>query len=285
MRTLFMMPLRILRRVFVVAALLGCAGGVAIAPTNAIAEQRAGRPWLGVAMDADKDAGGAKVKHVVKTSPAHKAGIRDGDRIVKVDATRVAAPADVTRAVAARGVGDTSAITVVRDSKEITVRVTFAPFPTSDEMLRMDHVGSFAPAWKGVTSVSGNVPTSIGTLRGRVVLLDFWATWCGPCRLVAPKLGALQSRYGAQGLSVIGIAAEPREDVALFAQKTGMSYGVAVDVKGETSSAHTIASLPTLFVIDKRGVVRDIVVGYDPSRDAQVEALVKTLLAEPAPQD
>ncbi len=287
-----MTPLRLLRRMLVVAVLVGCGGGLALVPADATAEPpapppaRGGRPWLGIAMDAHAQ-GGVSVKHVVRGSPADKAAVRAGDRVMKIDGARVATPQEISRIVSQRTVGDVLAIVFARDGKEQTAKVTLATFPTSDEMLRMDHLGNFAPMWKGVTSASGKVPASIGALRGRVVLLDFWATWCAPCRLVAPKLSALQARYGAQGLSVIGLSSEPAEEVALFAQRMGMAmtYGIGVDTKGETSSAHTVASLPTLFIIDKRGVVRDIVVGYDPSHDAQIETAVKTLLAEPAPTD
>jgi peroxiredoxin len=283
-----MATLRALRRAIVVAALVGCGGGVALVPTDATAEpplRVGGRPWLGVAMDVEATAGAVKVRHVVRGSPADKAGIRASDRLLKVDGTRVASPTEVSRLVATHAPGEVTAIVFSREGKEQTARVTLAPFPTSDEMIRMDHLGTFAPVWKGVTSVSGGAPTSISALRGRVVLLDFWATWCAPCRLVAPKMRALQARYGAQGLTVIGMSSEPAEEISLFAQRTGMTYGIVSDAKGETSSSHTVSSLPTLFIIDKRGVVRDIVVGYDPSRDAQVEATVKTLLAEPAPTD
>jgi thiol-disulfide isomerase/thioredoxin len=149
--------------------------------------------------------------------------------------------------------------------------------------MRMDHVGTFAPTWAGATPV-GSAPKSIESLRGRVVLIDFWATWCGPCRLVAPRLSALQTHYGAQGLSVVGISADNAEEVAAFAGRTAMRYPVVVDTKGETSRAYTVSSLPTLFIIDKRGVVRDVEIGFDPSRDGQREQLIRTLLAEPAPE-
>jgi thiol-disulfide isomerase/thioredoxin len=144
-------------------------------------------------------------------------------------------------------------------------------------------VGAFAPTWKGIETVSGAFPPSIGSLRGRVVLLDFWATWCMPCRVVIPKLGALQARYGAQGLSVLGMSTETAQDVALFAQRVAMRYPVAIDKDAETTRSYGVASLPTLIVIDKRGVVRDVAIGYDSSEDARLDSSVRALLAEPAP--
>ncbi len=146
-------------------------------------------------------------------------------------------------------------------------------------MLRMDLVGAFAPAFVSIEPI-GDAPASLASLRGKVVLLDFWATWCGPCRMLAPRLSALQTRYGAQGLRVLGLTTDDGEKAALFAQRVNMRYPIALDRSGETSREYDISALPTLFVIDKRGVVRDVSIGYDDGRDAQVEALVKELLAE-----
>jgi thiol-disulfide isomerase/thioredoxin len=149
----------------------------------------------------------------------------------------------------------------------------------------MDLVGTFAPTWKDVLPVSGTFPSSIAALRGHVVLIDFWATWCGPCRIAMPKLGALQGRYGAQGLRVLGVSTEDAEDVALFARRTEMAYAVGVDMHAETTRSYGVSSLPTLVVIDKRGLVRDVRVGYDPFEDARLEVTLRTLLAEAAPSD
>lgn len=270
-------------------ALAACAiagtGLQAAAPNEASAQQARVRPWLGVAMDLQAGASGVLVKHVVRSSPADRAGLREGDRITLVGGARVASAREVTGIVGARSVGDGVSITVARGTRDVDLHIVLGPFPDGDEMIRMDHVGTFAPQWRGLHPVSGAVPLGMSELRGRVVLLDFWATWCGPCRVMSPRLSALQSRYGAQGLSVIGISAESVENVSLFAQRTGMSYGIAADADGDTTQAYTVASLPTLFIIDKRGIVREVEVGYDSSRDASLESLVKTLLNEPAPTD
>jgi thiol-disulfide isomerase/thioredoxin len=256
-----------------------------LVPTDAAAQAAFSRPWLGVAMDTDEPGQGVRVGHVIRSSPADKAGLREGDRIVRVASTSVARGQDVVRAVAAFAIGDSAEVAFLRAGKEQSARVTFTALPSQDDMVRMDLVGTFAPPWKDVESVSGAFPSSLAAVRGRVVLLDFWATWCGPCRIVIPKLDALQARYGAQGLSVLGVSTEEPQDVALFAQRMAVRYAVASDKHAETTRSYGVVSLPTLVVIDKRGVVRDVAVGYDSSEDARLESSVRALLAEQAPAD
>ncbi|MDP9037544.1 MAG: redoxin domain-containing protein [Myxococcota bacterium] len=240
------------------------------------------RPWLGVAMLGDAPGQGARVAHVVRASPAERAGLREGDRVTRVARTSIVRREDVVRTVAGLTVGDVVEVAFLRAGKEQIARATLTSLPSSDALMRMELVGTSAPPWSGVDGVSGAFPESIGSLRGRVVILDFWATWCTPCRIVAPKLSALQSRYGAQGLTVLGLSTEDAEKVAVFARRTAIGYAVGVDSRAETTHAYGVGSLPTLVVIDKRGVVRDVSIGYDPAEDAAVETTIRGLLAEPA---
>jgi thiol-disulfide isomerase/thioredoxin len=261
----------------------GASLAASLVPADVRAQGLDVRPWLGVAMGPDTSAPGVAVGHVIRGSPADKAGVREGDRILRLGGTAVLRPSDVLRIVGGHAPGDTLDIAFARAGREQAVKVALAAFPPRDEMIRMDLVGAFAPAWRDVQPASGSFPASIGSLRGRVVLLDFWATWCAPCRVAIPKLDALQARYGAQGLSVLGVTADEAADVALFAQRMGMRYGIGVDTHGRTSRTYGVVSLPTLVVIDKRGVVRDVAVGYDSGGDARLETEVQSLLAEPAP--
>ena len=238
-------------------------------------------PWLGVQMDAGSDIG-VSVERVVRGSPAEKAGLKQGDRIVGIDGTKTTAPAQVTRAVGQHKVGDTVAVEYERRGSATTATVVLAQRPSGDEILKMDLVGAPAPIWTKVAPL-GTAPSSIAQLRGRVVLLDFWASWCGPCRMLAPRLSALKDKFGAQGLTVVGMATDDAERAAVFAEKHQMRYPVVVDKDGDTSRAYGVSALPTMILVDKKGIVREVFIGYDPSGDARLEATVKSLLAEAGP--
>jgi peroxiredoxin len=237
-------------------------------------------PWLGVSMDSG-GASGVTVRHVVRSSPAHKAGMKTGDRIVRLDGGLMSRAPDVTRAVGLRAAGDVVEILISRGGREQTLRATLEARPSSDDVLRMDHVGAAAPTWVNVAPVAA-APTALAQLRGRVAIVDFWATWCGACRLAAPHLSALQARYGAQGLTVVGITTDDAEKAATFAQNVEARFPIVLDPDGDTTGAYGVSELPTLFLVDKRGVVRHVEVGFGPAGAAEVERLVKELLAEPA---
>jgi thiol-disulfide isomerase/thioredoxin len=244
--------------------------------------------WIGVQMEAAPASGAGAgaavlVRHVVRTSPGDKAGMQDGDVLVRVAGTAVTTPEEVMRLVAGHDSGDTLDVVVRRGGHEQTVHVVLAPRPSTDDMMRMEYVGTFAPQLTGLATAAGHVPASITALRGRVAVIEFWAIWCGPCRMTMPLLDGWQSRYGAQGLSVVGITTDPVDRAAAFAAQSGIHYAIASDATNTTSTAYGVRNIPTLFIVDKRGVVREVSVGYDPAAHQQIERLVQQLLAEPAP--
>lgn len=240
--------------------------------------------WIGVTMAALASQTGVRVEHVVRSGPAQRAGVQVGDVIVAVDATETTRPEHVTRAVTSRRPGDSLVLAIQRSGAVNRLTLVLASRPSSEEIVRMDLVGSPAPAFVGTTPLAG-APRSLAELRGRVVVLDFWASWCGPCRMVAPHLSALKGRLGAQGLRVVGVTTDEADRALLFAEQHQMRYPSLVDPSGATNRAYGIVGLPTMIVIDKAGVVRDVFVGFDPEEQEKMAALVKTLLAEAAPPD
>src|SRR5258708_22262669 len=112
------------------------AGGLCLAaamPSDAHAQGIEARPWLGVAMDADTQGAGVRVGHVVRGSPAEKAGIREGDRIVRLAGSGIARSADVVRVVSGYSVGDSLESGFVRGGQPRSAKATLAPFPSQDD--------------------------------------------------------------------------------------------------------------------------------------------------------
>lgn len=239
--------------------------------------------WIGVTMDKGGDTG-VRVEHVVRGGPADKGGVKTGDRIVGIEGKAVTQPLEVSRTVTSHKAGDTITLSVERAGNPINASIVLASRPSSDEILKMDLVGAPAPAFVNAKPLTG-APSSLAALKGRVVIVDFWASWCGPCRMLAPKLSTMKNRFGAQGLSVVGITSDDAEHAALFAERHGMTYPSLTDPNADTNKAYGIVGLPTVVVIDKKGVVRDVFVGYEPSVETKMAQIVKTLLAEPAPKD
>lgn len=260
--------------------------GVGGAPAPSLADQPAApapskRAWLGVDLKKG-DAGGVLIKHVINQSPAAKAGLVDGDQIVEVDGDPIDEPSQLVARVALAGPNATMALKYRRGGVEKSVSATLVPHPGADAILRLDKVGTFA-TWKPVTAVSGSIPASMTALRGKVVVLDFWASWCGACKLLSPHLTKLQSTYGSQGLQVIGLTTDEVKVASKAVQSQSIGYAVASDANETATAAYGVKVLPTVFVIDKKGVIREVFTGFDSGKPAELEKLLKKLLAEPAP--
>jgi peroxiredoxin len=223
---------------------------------------------------------GVGVRGVVPGSPAARAGLGPGDVIISIDGQSVGAPGDVVRLIGEKGAGRRASIVFARGSTQRLVAVDLEQVPSDDEILRQSYVGSPAPAFESLKTVQGALDPSLGALRGKVVVVEFWAPWCFVCRMLVPVMNDWHSRYSAQGVVVMGIASESVEPTAQSAYQLGMTYPIASDETGRTSRAYRAVAVPTVFVVDRKGTVRDVLVGYSGRRLHEIDGLIANLVAE-----
>jgi peroxiredoxin len=143
------------------------------------------------------------------------------------------------------------------------------------------HQPSTSPVEKGtapqftLSDMTGR-SVSLSDYRGKVVILDFWATWCPPCKKEIPDFIALQNQYALQGLQIIGVGLDEPSNVASFVQQYGINYPVVVGDDAIANRYGGVSGIPTTFIIDKQGKIRN---RYEGFTDRSVfEAEIKKLL-------
>lgn len=138
--------------------------------------------------------------------------------------------------------------------------------------------GYQAPDW-ALESLDGEQFTLTG-LRGQVVILNFWATWCPPCRQEMPAIEEVYRTYRDRGLAVMAInVQEAEQETRAFVDEMGLTFPVLPDRDGSVSTLYRVTSLPTTFIVDRAGIIREIAVGGPLSR-AYIASTVAPLLAE-----
>ena len=126
---------------------------------------------------------------------------------------------------------------------------------------------------------------SLADYRGSVVLINFWATWCGPCRREMPALNRLADRYRKQGLSVLGIALDDDPAVVrAFIRRLGVRFTILHDPGQQVASRYKVFAYPTSFLLDRQGIVRAVYLGEQAWDGQAVGAAIEKLLnAESTP--
>lgn len=152
----------------------------------------------------------------------------------------------------------------------------------SQDKTPQDMVGS-RPTYSLNTTAGTKVTNK--NMKGKVVLLDFWATWCGPCKAASPSMQELHKEYWKKGLRVIGVdvfeAKAGSGPAKGYAKDHGYSYTFAYNAD-EMAKAWNVRGIPQFFLIDKTGKVRYAFTGWDPKGSSKntIETAVKKLLAE-----
>ncbi len=139
--------------------------------------------------------------------------------------------------------------------------------------------GQTAPNFK-VTSTAGQT-ISQENYRGHVLVLDFFATWCLPCRQSIPHLVEMNRKYGKQGLEILGLSVDEDGErvVKAFTDEFRVNYPLAL-VRDSTTSDFGVRSIPVMYLIDKKGKIAEVYRGYSGEIARSVEQSIKRLLAE-----
>lgn len=139
-------------------------------------------------------------------------------------------------------------------------------------------VGEAAPPVR-LPLLSGAGELSLEALRGKVVYLDFWASWCGPCRISFPALNQLRQELGADGFEVLAVNLDEVEaDAGKFLAEVPAEFPVVRDAGGVTPKAFGVLGMPTGYLIDRQGIVRAIHQGFRKSDGEQLRVSIKALL-------
>lgn len=156
-----------------------------------------------------------------------------------------------------------------RDKSKIWILISFFLFIVIVGCQKEVEAGPTAPDFS-LKDLSGQTVT-LEQYRGKVVLLDFWATWCPPCRMTIPMLIKLQDKYRDDGLVILGISIDdPQQitdkDLRYFIKMNKINYPVLrynQKVMKDYFEGERV-SIPTMFVVDRNGKIRDMIVGYAP---------------------
>jgi len=124
-------------------------------------------------------------------------------------------------------------------------------------------------------------PLSLGQYKGQVVMLNFWASWCVPCKQEMPLLESIQKKYGKMGFTLIGVNVEPDSKAAnAVLEKIPVSFPIVYDTQSKVSKLYDVSGMPSTVIIDRKGQVRMLHRGYKPGDENEYLNSIRALIRE-----
>ena len=137
------------------------------------------------------------------------------------------------------------------------------------------------PAWELPLIANGEGTVTDSTYLGRVTYLDFWASWCGPCRLSLPALNRLSKEFDTADFGVVAISVDYVDEDALdFLKRYPVDYPVAIDKTGNSGRDFAVAGMPSGYLIGRDGLIREVHVGFRKGDEALLREQIQALIAD-----
>ena len=138
--------------------------------------------------------------------------------------------------------------------------------------------GDAAPQWSA-PALAGGAPVSLSAARGKVVYLDFWASWCTPCRAALPAIDELRREFPPEAFAVLAVNVDREPEAARrFLAKSPIGYPSATDPEGRIPASFGLETMPTSYLIDRNGVIRYVHRGFQRGDTAKLRARIAELV-------
>ena len=145
----------------------------------------------------------------------------------------------------------------------------------------VDPLRTGAPAPVFALQSSSGKPVALADLKGQIVLVNFWASWCGPCRKELPILEQLNRQYRTKGVTLVGVNVEPDTAAAVdWLKATPVSFPILFDVDSKVSKLYQVEGMPNTVILDRAGKVRYIHRGYSPGAENEYLDQIRALIRE-----
>jgi len=137
------------------------------------------------------------------------------------------------------------------------------------------------PAPQFTLNARGGKAINLAQYKGQVVMINFWATWCGPCRQEMPLLESIYKKYNKMGFTLLGVNVEPDSKPAEdWLKATPVSFPILFDTKSEVSKMYEVSGMPSTVIVDRKGNVRVIHHGYKPGDENEYQDNIRKLVRE-----
>jgi peroxiredoxin len=145
--------------------------------------------------------------------------------------------------------------------------------------LAQDPTGSPAPQFS--LGAKGGQTVSLAQYKGQVVMINFWASWCGPCREEMPLLESIYKKYNRLGFTMLGVNVEPDSKAANdWLKQTPVSFPILYDTDSKVSKLYEVAGMPSTVIIDRNGTLRVLHRGYKPGDENEYMDSIRALIRE-----